>query len=104
MLSGAGFAVFIGGTRNDGNDESETATGMFEEYEIAMDLGMYPVPVGATGGASAELWTRVDADFGDIYPEAMPREAFERLNDPDAGVDGWLEAILEVVEALTPHH
>lgn len=93
MLSGSGFAVFIAGNRTD----AQIAPGVMEEYEIAMELGKLPIPIGATGYAAAEIWRKVDQDRASVYRDIVPQDMYNKLNDPDATVDDLVKTTLDIM-------
>src|SRR5437763_4109590 len=76
LVKQAGACVFISGVRDDGS----LADGVIREFEIALAANRYPIPIGATGGAAAELWKRVSANYDRVFGK-MPRRLFDPLND-----------------------
>lgn len=50
----AGVVIFIGGLKSCGAD-IVIADGVMEEFEIAREAGVFLLPIGATGGAAAEI-------------------------------------------------
>jgi len=67
MLQEAGIAVFIYGNKKDGNS-TKLSNGMEEEFDIAIEKGMKPIPIGATGYMAKELWKKVVDNFDKYYP------------------------------------
>lgn len=66
MLEEAGIAVFVFGNKKvDG--EVVIADGMLEEFEIAKRLNKIIIPVGSTGGASAEIHRKIKSNI-EAYP------------------------------------
>ncbi|MEI5997849.1 SIR2 family protein [Paraburkholderia bengalensis] len=61
MLSLAGIAIFVFGNKLDPTTPGAVicANGMIREFEIAVEKGIVPIPVGATGFAAKEIWERV---------------------------------------------
>ena len=59
MLSKAGFAIYLCGNKQDENGQTVLANGVMQEFEIATRLGVYPIPIGATGHAAREIWNIV---------------------------------------------
>lgn len=68
LLSRAGIAVFVFGNKPSPDGTVAHASGMEEEFEIAMERGMFPVPVGCTGSLAKVLFERVIADYERYYP------------------------------------
>ena len=59
------------------------ADGMEEEFQIAKELGLKIIPIGASGYKAKELFDRVITDFDQYYPNATTqfREAFMKLDE-----------------------
>lgn len=68
MLSKAGIAIFIFGNKLV-NGEVVNSNGMAEEFEICLKHNVVPIPVGATGSISKELWDRVMSNLLSFYPD-----------------------------------
>lgn len=103
MLTGTGFIVFVAGNRaSDTGGTPEISPGVREEFEIAREKNLYPLPIGATGWAARELWNEVRASFGTIYPPGTPRKPFETLGNPKASNEQLLEALFTLIHHLTP--
>lgn len=66
MIKLAGIAVFLFGNKlKDGMVVD--ADGVRREFEIAIQHGLIPIPVGATGYMSNALWTTVMRETGKYY-------------------------------------
>ncbi len=69
MLQEAGVAVFVYGNKQDKNSASIiNSTGMEDEFNIAFQRGIKPIPIGATGFMAKELWDEVINNFDEYYP------------------------------------
>jgi hypothetical protein len=99
LLSESGAAVFVAGNKKDGDNVIE-ASGVREEFEIALACDVTPIPVGATGFVAASLWEEVAGDreryFGDVD---VDRE-LEVLGSQDASVEGLVEAVCSILDLL----
>jgi hypothetical protein len=102
MVARAGFAIFICGNRLNRKGRPELSPGVLEEFELARTAGAYPLPVGSTGWAAAQLWERVEADFSTIFPRGTPRRPFRVLNAPNATVAEIVGALLLLMHNLQP--
>ena len=103
LLTGAGFIVFIAGNRaSDTGGTPELSPGVREEFEIAREKNLYPLPIGATGWAARELWNEVQANFDTFYPPGTPRRPFETLGNPKASNAQLLDAVFTLIHHLTP--
>jgi len=68
MASLSGAVVFVGGTKIvDG--QAVLADGVFAEFDAAVAAKLFMLPIGATGGASAEIAARL---LGSDYPSRGP--------------------------------
>jgi hypothetical protein len=98
MIQQAGVAVFIGGFKADtGSGSLVVAEGVIEEFETARRLGRAVVPVGATGGAAAELWNQMDK--ADALPFGLKRPDFDKLNNVATSAHEIAKIIQKVIEA-----
>ena len=69
MLKEAGVAIFIYGNKQDKNTKSiEESNGMEEEFNLAVEKGIKPIPIGATGYITKKLWDKVTNNFDEYYP------------------------------------
>jgi hypothetical protein len=84
MISDAGLAIFVFGNKLDRGGKLVIAPGVIEEFNIATDLGIPVIPVGASGSASRYLWDHVDRNFDKFYPGASKsvKRLFKRIGGP----------------------
>lgn len=68
MISKAGIAIFVFGNKLKG-DEVVNSDGMLEEFEICLKHNVIPIPIGATGYISKNLWEKVTEEITQFYPE-----------------------------------
>ncbi|MNR16860.1 hypothetical protein D3C85_1334900 [compost metagenome] len=66
MISLAGVALFFFGNKVDG-ENIVNAGGVRREFEIALEHGLLPIPIAATGFMAKELWTEISRDFDKYY-------------------------------------
>lgn len=100
MLSHAGIALFIFGNKDDGNGGLKNSNGMIEEFDIAVKQGIIPIPIGATGYASEELWKRVMASPS-IYPSNPELlDAINQIGDRSLSEDDLITQILKAISIL----
>ncbi|ATH91861.1 SIR2 family protein [Bacillus glycinifermentans] len=82
MLSNVGIAVFMFGNKKQPDSEKiKDATGMIEEFEISLENGIVPIPIGATGFTALKLWERVMGDYDKIIGIKSLKPYFEQLGD-----------------------
>jgi hypothetical protein len=55
------------------------ADGVEEEFKIASEKGITPIPVGCTGSMAATLHRRVLDDFSSYFPARGYKKLFEDL-------------------------
>ncbi|GAA0517381.1 hypothetical protein Ade02nite_84310 [Paractinoplanes deccanensis] len=96
MLSEAGFAVFIAGNKLQGT-ETRPAGGIRNEYEIGRDLGVLPIPIGATGHMARTLWDKVRDDPIAVYGDDRATTLLDRLAPGRTDVADMLDAIFEII-------
>ncbi|QDE84705.1 SIR2 family protein [Myxococcus xanthus] len=105
MLSKAGFAVFIAGNKiNQANDRAEDADGVIREFEIAVQRGVYPIPVGATGHAASDISKQVLAEPEKYFRAFAPKVTrhLETLTNESANDADWLNAIFSIIKTIAP--
>lgn len=102
MIDRAGFVVFLCGNKIDPKTgKIVLADGVVEEFEIAKQLGKYPISIGATGYAAEEIWQGVSGSLQDFYPGVAVKECFQILGDPKKSDDEIIQAIFAVIERVT---
>lgn len=82
MLGLSGVVVFLFGNKSAAGGGVMFAEGMEEEYRLAVERGLFVVPVGSTGYAAEALHRRVLAEFHQHYPMSGYRRLFEALGKP----------------------
>jgi hypothetical protein len=104
MISKAGFAVFLSGNKRDAAGTFAPADGVRREFEIAVQHGVYPIPVGATGHVAKELSAKVLADPEVYFREHAPKvtDSLAVLADESAGESKWLKAIFQIIKVIAP--
>ena len=106
MLRQAGISVFIGGMKLGdpaGAGALVAADGVLQEFVAATKLGHAIIPVGATGGASREIWHQVDASFSTFWPDSA-RDSFLRLNDDSQSGEQLVSAVASLIDSLDVAH
>jgi hypothetical protein len=102
MLEYAGIAVFVFGNKADGSGNVVPSNGMRQEFELAVQAGLIPIPVGATGFMAEELWGEVLADLKNFIPSAdRELEAdFRKLGDKTLSPSDLLCLISKIIKHL----
>jgi hypothetical protein len=98
MIQQAGVCVFICGLKESaGKGAPVVADGVLEEFESAKRLGRVIVSIGATGGAAAQIWARLDK--AGALPMGLTRADFDSLNDAATTAQVIAKIVLMVIEA-----
>jgi hypothetical protein len=79
MLTQAGVAIFLFGTKVAPSGTISFADGMEEEFRSAVAKRLFVVPVGCTGSVAESLHRKVLANFEDYYPLPGYRRQFASL-------------------------
>jgi hypothetical protein len=105
MIPLAGVALFLFGNRHEGKEIID-APGVRREFEIALQHGLVPVPIGGTGGMSARLHAEVLGQWAQIFPQHSEqiRPHFEALNATQDKLLGYVQPVLEIIRILQGDH
>jgi hypothetical protein len=99
MIQQAGVCVFICGLKEAaGGGPSIVADGVMEEYESATRLGRVVVPIGATGGAAAEIWHHLHK--AGALPPGLVRRDFDDLNEVGQSPAALAKIVGKTITAL----
>lgn len=102
MLDYAGIAVFVFGNKRDSSGKIVLSNGMREEFDLCVERGAHPLPIGATGYMAQELWKEMIADLSKFYPAASAGFVadFQLLGDASKTPDELRAAVQRLVEQL----
>jgi hypothetical protein len=101
ILSNSGFAIVVSGNRFDEHAKNTLiAPGVLEEFEIAIRLGKFPIPFGASGWAAHQVWEIVTKEPSRYYGGIDVAEPLRILGEPGRGNDEYIAAIFEMIEKL----
>lgn len=98
----AGIAIFVFGNRKNINTgDIEEATGVIDEFEIALQNGKLVIPIGATGFVAKKLWDKVIISFDKFYPNhSTLLEDFKVLGDQTNENSKIIETTLKIINLL----
>lgn len=101
MIPLAGIAIFLFGNKLD-NGKVVPANGVRREFEIAVENGLYVIPVGATGYMAEELWKEVSANLDKFYPGYSPEFAdnFAEIGTSALELDALLKSIINLIDKI----
>ncbi|HEX8163055.1 MAG TPA: SIR2 family protein [Pyrinomonadaceae bacterium] len=97
MIAKCEFAIFIAGT----SSKHPISKGVKEEYEIARNLGKFPIPIGATGFAARWIWEDMEPQIKAVYHGAVSARLFQGLNNPKATNEKLLDIVFEIIDRVS---
>lgn len=104
MMKHAGIAIFIFGNKDDGKGNWQISKGMMQEFEVAVNHGVVPLPVGATGYAAEELWNLMLRKPSDYYPNNKNLlEVLTKIGDKTISDDELITEIIKAIDLLQHH-
>jgi hypothetical protein len=101
MLSNAGFAFFICGNREDSGKGTIVAPGVMQEFDLACQLGKVPVPLGASGWAAREIWSKVSAMPKLYFGTKDVSAELKVLGEEGKSDDEYVAAMFGIVREMT---
>lgn len=102
MVNLSGVAVFVFGNKLDASGSLIEANGVVREFEIAVELGAIPLPIGSTGFAAKTIWEKVKSDPGRYYGgEDWLLPLVEELADPDVPRSELIGKIIRILQKLS---
>lgn len=98
----SGIAVFVFGNRkNKSTGVTEEATGVIDEFEIAVMNGVLVIPIGATGFVAKMLWEKVMTAFDQYFPNNSNLiDDFKLLGDENLTNDVIIQTIIRLINTL----
>lgn len=101
MISLAGIAVFIFGNKCDPAKGTVPANGVKREFEIAIERGLIPIPIGVTDYMSREIYSMIEKDPKTYYGELdwlFP--LVKELADAKVSPDEIVTKVVNIIEKL----
>lgn len=101
MLSNVGIAIFLFGNKVD----SETgklvdANGMEEEFNLCIEKGVIPIPVGATEYIARKLWINVMENFDKYINNESLREYYTLIGEISLEGTVVIDAVINIINGL----
>lgn len=98
----SGIAIFVFGNRKNKNTGTiEEATGVIDEFEIAVMNGVLVIPIGATGFVAKILWEKVIAAFDQYFPNnANLIDDFKLLGDENLTNDVIIQITIKLINTI----
>ena len=102
MIDYAGIAIFVFGNKRDSAGNIVTSSGMRQEFDLSVQAGLHPLPIGATGYMAHDLWHEVSTNFARYYPsaDAAFRQNFDKIGNPATPADQVLTALQQLIHDL----
>ena len=101
ILSRAGIAIFLFGNKLEDGD-LVLSDGMREEFNLALKHRVFPLPVGATGYVSRDLWEEVIARIrsGELQVSPEVDALIHELGDETKSLDELMVLVLKLVSLI----
>lgn len=100
MIGLSGISLFVFGNKL-GKDGIENAGGVEKEFDIAVEQGVVPVPIGATGYMAKALAEKVIADTAKYAPDDLwLADELTKLSDLSLGAKGIEKTVLAIIKKL----
>jgi Sir2- and TIR-associating SLOG family/SIR2-like domain len=101
MLSNAGFAIFISGNRPHPDGVVKNSSGVMREFEIATELDVIPIPLGASGWTARSIWEVVSEHQTKYYGSRDVKEALATLGQENRSDSEYVDAIFKMIGTLS---
>lgn len=99
MIGQAGATIFIAGNKRAGK-ETVVADGVLKEFQTTVNLGRYPIPIGATGHAAAEIYSEVTTKLGKYFNGLDVKREFTVLGRKEATNEELTRAVYAILNKL----
>jgi len=103
MIAKAGACIFLCGNKQDTTGKVVEADGVLKEFDIALSLKKYPIPIGATGHAARRIWEVVTSKLDVYFPHGGVKGYFQVLGDKtksDTEIVNAIFGILKQIKAI----
>lgn len=101
MISLAGIAIFVFGNKNDGKGNVILADGVKLEFDIAIEKGLIPIPIGITGYMTTEILNEILSDTNKYYfglDDIVPK--LKELNDKNLSHNEIIKKVIEIIKII----
>lgn len=101
LMSQAGIAIFVMGNKQ-GPTGIVKSEGMRLEFDLAKNLGVHRLPVGASGWLSADLWAEVHSNIANEFPSESDdfRVHFKKLGEKVSNPLELIDPIVKLIDLL----
>lgn len=99
LVQESGVTVFIAGNKLDrATGKVVLADGMMQEFALAREHSHILIPIPATGGAAAQIWSEMKPKLGSLFGAARVTREFSILEDETKREDEWVKAVFAIIE------
>ncbi len=100
MINHAGIALFLFGNKSS-EDTVVLSNGMREEYEIAKKIGLFLIPIGATGYMAEELWEERNTEIQNSTADSIEmKQLFSKLGDSESTAEELIDSVTEIINLM----
>jgi hypothetical protein len=100
IVEEAGISIFLFGNKLVGTEVKES-NGMVEEFDLAIESGSIPIPIGCTGYVAKQLWEKVSAQLSNYgYSNVHLEQSFKELNDDSKTDHELINEIVKIINLL----
>lgn len=104
LVRESGVTIFIAGNKMDAaTGRVVVADGVLEEFAMARANSHLLIPVPATGGAAAEIWTQIRPNLAAFFGAAPVAADLAVLENGSRSEDEWIEAIFAILNKARVH-
>ncbi|MDR2919670.1 MAG: SIR2 family protein [Tannerella sp.] len=97
----AGIAIFMFGNKKDSNGSTISADGVEKEFNIAIDNGLIPIPIGTTGYMSKKIYNKIVSDSTQyLQGYDWILEELNKINDDSISQEDIIKTILNIIKKL----
>lgn len=99
MLQMSGIAVFVFGNKRE-NNSVHSAKGVLEEFKIAHQLGVVPIPIAVTQFAARSIWEQVMDNFSEYVPDPSLEDLYKSLAQKELEDEVVIENVVTIAKKL----
>jgi DNA-directed RNA polymerase subunit E'/Rpb7 len=102
MISLAGIAIFIFGNKPGDDGHIVLAKGVMREFEIAVEHGLIPIPIAATGYMAMEIFGELEKDPKKYYGDNdAVFQAVKELSSETLSPDDIIKKVISILQTLS---
>ena len=101
MIKFAGIAIFIFGNKLDKDNNNVLANGVEREFQIAIENGLIPLPISATGFVAEKIYNTILKNPDKFYPNQnwiIP--IINEFSSDDLSGDEIIKKVIEIIKKI----